>query len=48
MYLRIAITFLTTGDARDFQGIGRRLLGGFVTDATTVVLDPGNDTLNRR
>ena len=41
-------TFLTTGDARDFQGIGRRLLGGFVTDATTVVLDPGNDTLNRR
>lgn len=32
-------TFLTTGDAHDFQGIGRRLLGGFVTDATTVGID---------
>ena len=31
-------TFLTTGDATDFRGIGRRLLGGFVTDATTVTL----------
>ena len=31
--------FLTTGDARDFQGIGRRLLGGFVSNATTVVID---------
>lgn len=28
--------FLTTGDARNFQGIGRRLLGEFVTNATTV------------
>lgn len=32
-------TFLTTGDAGDFQGIGRRLLGEFVTDVTTVKLD---------
>ena len=32
-------TFLTTGDSRDFHGIGRRLLGEFVTGATTVVLD---------
>lgn len=32
-------TFLTTGDADDFHGIGRRLLGGFVTGATTVALD---------
>ncbi len=32
-------TFLTTGDATDFQGIGRRLLGGFVSNATTVVID---------
>lgn len=32
-------SFLTTGDAEDFQGIGRRLLGEFVTGATTVVLD---------
>lgn len=32
-------TFLTTGDATDFQGIGRRLLGGFVTDATVVDID---------
>ena len=32
-------TFLTTGDATDFQGIGRRLLGGFVTNATTVIID---------
>ncbi|SHJ15784.1 glutamate racemase [Tessaracoccus bendigoensis DSM 12906] len=32
-------TFLTTGDATDFRGIGRRLLGGFVTNATTVVID---------
>lgn len=31
--------FLTTGDADDFQGIGRRLLGEFVTNATTVVID---------
>lgn len=31
--------FLTTGDAFNFQGIGRRLLGGFVTHATTVVID---------
>ncbi|MDF1488962.1 glutamate racemase [Tessaracoccus caeni] len=30
--------FLTTGDARDFQGIGRRLLGGLITDVTTVTL----------
>lgn len=29
-------TFYTTGDASDFQGIGRRLVGGFVTNATTV------------
>lgn len=32
-------TFLTTGDAGDFQGIGRRLLGEFVSSATTVALD---------
>lgn len=32
-------TFLTTGDADDFQGIGRRLLGGLVTNVTTVVID---------
>ena len=32
-------TFLTTGDASNFQGIGRRLLGGFVTNATTVRID---------
>ena len=31
-------TFLTTGDAHDFQGIGRRLLGGFVSNATTIAL----------
>ena len=31
--------FLTTGDARNFQGIGRRLLGEFVTNATTVEID---------
>lgn len=31
--------FLTTGDATDFHGIGRRLLGGFVTGATTVRID---------
>lgn len=31
--------FFTTGDASDFQGIGRRLVGGFVTDVTTVGLD---------
>ncbi|HJE51376.1 MAG TPA: glutamate racemase [Tessaracoccus flavescens] len=35
-------TFLTTGDARDFQGIGRRLLGGFVTNATTVNIEKEN------
>lgn len=29
-------TFLTTGDATDFQGIGRRLVGGFVNNVTTV------------
>ena len=34
--------FLTTGDASDFQGIGRRLLGGFVTNATTVSIEKGN------
>lgn len=32
-------TFLTTGDATNFQGIARRLLGGFVSNATTVVID---------
>lgn len=32
-------TFLTTGDASDFEGIGRRLLGEFVTDVATVKLD---------
>ena len=32
-------TFLTTGDAHDFQGFGRRLLGGFVSNATTVVIE---------
>ncbi|MGV8845650.1 glutamate racemase [Tessaracoccus sp.] len=32
-------TFLTTGDADDFQGIGRRLLGEFVSSATTVAID---------
>lgn len=32
-------TFLTTGDADDFQGIGRRLLGEFVTEVATVELD---------
>ena len=35
-------TFLTTGDAGDFQGIGRRLLGGFVTNATTVNIEKEN------
>lgn len=30
--------FLTTGDAEDFRGFGRRLLGEFVTDAETVTL----------
>lgn len=30
--------FLTTGDAHDFRGIGRRLLGGLITDVTTVSL----------
>lgn len=30
--------FYTTGDADDFQGLGRRLVGGFVTNATTVSL----------
>ena len=35
-------TFLTTGDATDFQGIGRRLLGGFVTNATTVNIEKEN------
>lgn len=30
--------FFTTGDAHDFQGIGRRLVGGFVTDVETVTL----------
>lgn len=29
-------TFLTTGDAKDFEGIGRRLMGGFVTDVHKV------------
>lgn len=32
-------TFFTTGDANNFHGIGRRLLGEFVSGATTVVLD---------
>lgn len=32
-------TFLTTGDADSFRGIGRRLLGEFVTGVTTVNLD---------
>lgn len=31
--------FLTTGNPDDFQGIGRRLLGGLVTNATRVVID---------
>ncbi len=31
--------FFTTGDATDFQGIGRRMVGGFMTSATTVELD---------
>ena len=31
-------TFYTTGDASDFQGIGRRLVGGFVTDARRITL----------
>ncbi len=31
--------FLTTGDARSFEGIGRRLLGSFVTDVEQVVLE---------
>lgn len=30
--------FLTTGDAADFEGIGRRLMGGFVADVHTVKL----------
>ncbi len=30
--------FFTTGDPGDFQGIGRRLVGGFVADVTTVDL----------
>ncbi|AQP47654.1 glutamate racemase [Tessaracoccus aquimaris] len=37
-------TFLTTGDATDFRGIGRRLLGGFVSNATTVVIDREENT----
>ena len=32
-------TFLTTGDAENFNGVGRRLLGTFVTGATTINLD---------
>lgn len=36
---RATRTFLTTGDADRFQGIGRRLLGEFVTGVTTVILD---------
>lgn len=32
-------TFLTTGDAKDFHGIGGRLMGEFVTGATTIALD---------
>lgn len=32
-------TFFTTGDASDFQGLGRRLVAGFVSNATTVSLD---------
>jgi glutamate racemase len=31
--------FFTTGDASDFQGIGRRLLGGFVTHVEHVQID---------
>lgn len=31
--------FYTTGDASDFQGLGRRLVGGFVTNATTIDLE---------
>lgn len=31
-------TFFTTGDPTDFRGIGRRLVGGFVGNATTVEL----------
>lgn len=34
--------FLTTGNADDFQGIGRRLVGGFVTNATKVTIDKEN------
>ena len=36
--------FLTTGDASDFQGIGRRLLGGFVTDVRQVHLGGESST----
>ncbi|GAB3820278.1 glutamate racemase [Tessaracoccus terricola] len=32
-------TFLTTGDPTDFQGIGERLLGEFVTDVARVKID---------
>ncbi len=37
-------TFLTTGDASDFQGIGRRLLGGFVRDVRQVSLTGSEET----
>ena len=30
--------FLTTGDPQDFEGIGSRLMGGFVTDVQKVML----------
>ena len=36
--------FLTTGEASDFQGIGRRLLGGFVTDVRQVHLGGESST----
>ena len=36
--------FFTTGDASDFQGIGRRLLGGFVTDVRQVHLGGESST----
>ena len=38
-------TFLTTGDAGNFHGIGRRLLGGLVTNATTVDIQKEKDNV---
>ncbi|PIF01855.1 MAG: hypothetical protein CR979_01780 [Propionibacterium sp.] len=32
-------TFLTTGNAADFEGVGRRLMGGFIADVRTISLN---------